>query len=229
MTQNHRSPLERSEYSDDERKSVLSALNKYKIDDAVDLTKNAERIVFAMSHWIFEDETTTSKKRKRDLDRLSNQSCRLKDSINKLPFPVLELLAMELAENFSDQDEPDDEIMAGELLGGIFSAVSMLHSCAEKAFTEEQKESTPSNRVGRPRSAGALVALIRMLEVEWTSRGFKSGFNADKEDRELSGPFCSFVEAAVSPVLQAKKTKDSLSHSIREALKEDYERSGTNA
>jgi len=220
-------PIRRFEYSKKEREEILSVLEKYCIEDAVGLTRHTERIVFAMSRWVFEDEVSTAKLRRRHFESLFKQVRNLEVTLRKLSFPEMEALALGLALEIEKHDSIDDELLVSEVLGTFIEGVSLLKASTENALLEKNTAIEKSGGAGRPRRAGALVALIRMLEMEWTKRGFKSGFNATKEDRKLSGPFCSFVEAAVKPVLHKKNLKDSLSHRIREALKEDYERSGS--
>lgn len=227
MVIKNETPTRRTKYSDNDKEKIVAVLEKYNIEKAADLIKHAEPLVFGMALAIFEDETTNSKARKNYLKKLSGQSRKLKNTINEIDYVVLQALLFQAVQVCDDQEEFDDDISVIQLLNGAIWMIGLLSDSSERALKEEEDELLSQKTNGSSEKNGALVALVKMLEIEWTQRGYEPGYNVHKETKELSGPFCSFIEAAVRPVLPEKLKKTSLQHRIYEALKSNYNRSGS--
>jgi len=222
-------PSSRKNYSAEEHEAVLAALKKYNIGDAKILISLAERLVFGMSTWIYFDDVTSWKSQKQYLSKLNNQARKTQLTLEQIDYSTAELLATCIGKTFENDgaDSAEEDSSTTELLSGICVAVAMLSRASELAIEFDEDPKLKEKHRGRPRKNGALVALISMLRDEWCERDLDVGFNVNKETGALSGPFCSFLDAALRPVLSSQISQTRFKHCIREALRDDYDRPGS--
>lgn len=214
-------------YTPDERSGILRVLEKYEIDGGSELLAISEKIVFGMSVAVYTDETFSAKALHQYLQKLANQSRKLSDTLKRIDYASFEDIAFSLGDFLEEKELLGEETDIVKIMQTLLVNASLLSDVSQRALINHEQDNQHEENRGRSQKHGALVALISMLADEWRERGYDTGFNVNKESDELSGPFCSFIDKSLRPILPKNFSNTSLHHRIREALSDSYDRSGS--